>query len=123
MTIDDYLRAKIVDFAWTRGAGVSTNLCVAIMYILRTWAGEDKNWMRGLNSELASAPPTALPADPRNPEFRKLLDYVDGIYSEDSVDKWTNGARYWLLPEDSSRWFDLAGKERVGQLGTVTFWK
>lgn len=119
MTIDEYVRAKVVDFAWSRAEYNNGSVCV--MYVLRTRAGEDKNWMRAI-SEVEQAPRKRDLPDPRDPKFQELLGYVDGIYSGEMQDKWTAGGLFWWNGTGEP-WFSLPDKERVGQVGNLIFWK
>lgn len=120
MILDDYIKAKLVDFAWSRAEYNNGSVCV--MYVLRKRANEENgNWMRAMH-DVEEAPRKRDLPDPRDPKFQELLGYVDGIYSGETIDKWTAEARFWW-DGSGDPWFSLPDKERVGQVGNLIFWK
>ena len=56
--------------------------------------------------------------DPRDPEFQKLLQAMDGIFSGSIEDK-TGGALYWTLLSNE----EIIAGERTAQFGKYIFFK
>ena len=126
MTSDDYVRSKLLSFAWRCGISVSKNAVIAIMFIVRTRveAREDKNWLVVINElegEVGLTDPD--PTDIRDPQFISLLEYVDAIYDGTKQDRWTSGATHWHSTQGAWPRFHLSSKQRVGNLEGLVFYK
>ena len=123
MTSDDYVRAKLLSFAYRSGMHVSKNAVVAIMLVVRNRVDQDeaRDWLgviRKLEDETNIWRQDVK--DVRDPQFISLLEYVDGIYDGTKSDRWTCGATYFY--DGGAYWFDLAAKERVGSVeGLILF--
>lgn len=127
MHADDYIRARIAEFAWRAAHHVSIPAMLSVMFVIKTRAG-DNAWLQNIDYlEQEGAPLSAERPDIRDPTFIEILQLVNGVYTGDAgevarKDIFTNEARWWW---DGSLpcWFDLSIKERVGQVGPMTFWK
>jgi len=124
MTSDDYVRSKLLSFAWRAASHVSKNAIVCVMFVVRTRVGEERNWIGVLNKLEKDAPlPNSDVEDIRDPQFTSLLEYVDGIVDGTKQDRWTMGAEYWFDGKLDHKWFDLLSKQRVGNLEGLVFYK
>jgi spore germination cell wall hydrolase CwlJ-like protein len=133
MTTTDYEKSIVALACW-RFLGTETYrgmLMVAMVLRNRAEAG----WFEGsiynnataamLEAENANyyCPPTDLHvklayADDREPEFQKLLQAMDGIFSGSIEDK-TGGALYWALLSSE----EIIAGERTAQFGKYIFFK
>lgn len=130
MHADDYIRARIAEFAWRAACHVSIPAILSVMFVIKTRAG-DGAWLQNLDYlEKEGAPLNVDKPDIRDPVFLEVLQLVNGIYTGDSgeiarKDIFTDGARWWWDNNFSgfNHWFDMTIRERVAQVGTMTFWR
>ena len=120
MTTTDYEKSIVALACW-RFLGTETYrgmLMVAMVLRNRAEAG----WFEGsiynnATAEMADRCPTTY-TDPREPEFQKLLQAMDGIFSGSIEDK-TGGALYWAPLANE----EIIAGERTAQFGKYIFFK
>lgn len=125
MHVDNYVRSKIAEFGWRAAHHISVPAILAVMFVVKNRVGDTNDWLRALY-EIRNTVIDLEPIDIREPYFLEALRLADGIYPGDTgetprKDIYTSGALYWW----DGNWqpFDLTGKERVSQVGTLTLWK
>jgi hypothetical protein len=146
MTSEQYIKAQLAALAWREGyeqGGVNNSLAVAFVIKNRVRAGwgewleliqRHETWSAYNHNELdhKSHP------DPREPDFQRLLQQIDGIYDGSLQDKLTvapktkegegrPGLYYGHLNKITREWFleNIVRKPelhpRTSQVGEVTF--
>lgn len=117
MTSDDYISGELCTLAWRLGRKHGVNGMCAIMMVARnrvTAGQESGNWTAVISGMLDGS--TELP-DPRDPEFQKILQLVDGIYLGTTPDNLTDGALWYSDKALGNNY------ERCAVVGTLVFYK
>jgi len=120
MTTTDYEKSIVALACWRfMGSETYRGMLMAAM-VLRNRA--EQGWFDGSIYRNASVEVSDkyLPKypDPRDPEFQKLLQAMDGIFSGSIEDK-TGGALYWTLLSNE----EIIAGERTAQFGKYIFFK
>lgn len=119
MTGDEYVKIVLATVAWRVAGNHGVNAVCGVMFAIRnrvTAGWESGNWTKVMEKigVFLEYP------DPRNPEFQKVLQLVDGIYEGTTPDNLTDGAFYW----DGSLLVRVdAPYERCAIIGTMNFYK
>lgn len=126
MTSDDYVRGQLVDIAWRSAHHISVSAMATVMFVVRNRVNLDeaRNWLgaiRKLDKELSSTITNHAPEDVRDQTFTDLLGYVDAIFDDTKLDKWSLGATHFS--DGGPIWFSITGKERVGNVGTLVLYR
>lgn len=122
MTTTDYYEKSIVALACWRFLGTETYRgMLMVAMVLRNRA--EQGWFEGsiynnATAEMADRYSTGAHPDPRDPEFQKLLQAMDGIFSGSIEDK-TGGGLYWTLLANE----EIIAGERTAQFGKYIFFK
>ena len=100
LTIDDYNKAKLAELAWKAAGKISFPACVAVAFCIRNRVEKagDNNWLKAMSDD----------TDTRDPDFARLIEVIDSIYTGERVDNLSNNALYWD---------DGKGRERVAVIG------
>lgn len=128
MHADDYIRGKLAELGWRAAHHISIPAILSVMFVVKTRVemAEPKDWLREMKALTYMAHLESEP-DIRDPLFLEALKLVDGVYPGDTgepprKDIFTNGGLYWW-DGTGTPWFGMQNKERVSQVGTLTFWK
>lgn len=138
---DDFVKSLALLVAWREEHTNQINGMLGALFVLRNRV--EKGWFEGsweLNIESANQfssmtslcdSQTVTYPDIRDPDFQKMLLYVDGIYDGTYPDSLTHGALYFAnvnnVKKDS--WFDLNilkrpdEHPRVAHIGTTDYFK
>lgn len=116
MTGIDFIKACAALLAWRDGSKEGFDGMLAVLFVIRNraqagWAGGD--WLK-IVEELSEENTLYYP-DTREPNFQRLLQWVDGVYDGTIEDKITNGAKYYYNPAMAA--------ERCAVVGGMTFYR
>lgn len=95
MTGVEFIKSCAALHAWSEGRKYGFNGMLGILFVIRNRAQQNQfngDWLKiiySIGTEDNSYP------DVREPEFQRLLQWVDGVYDGTVEDKITNGATYY----------------------------
>lgn len=146
MTSDSYIRAQLASLAWREGheqGGINNSLAVAFVIKNRVRSGWGE-WLEQIqrhalwSSRNGDEIDSTTHPDPREPDFQRLLQEIDGVFDGSLVDKLTvapktkegdgrPGLYYARLNQITRSWFleNIVRKPelhpRTSQVGEFTF--
>lgn len=142
MLAEDYIKAQACTLAWREERSNGTNGMLGVLFVVRRRAQEwhAGDWLRVITDHgqfssmtIAGDSQTILFPDTRDPEFQKIMQYVDAVYDGSMQDTLTNGALYYADLGSSGYqhggWFDRniiakpAEHPASAKVGTTTFFK
>lgn len=138
MTGEDFVKAQLALFGWREGSENGINGALAPIFVVRNrvianWKSGDWLEVIGSNHEVSGRCTYPEPEYPdiRDPEFQKILHYVDGIYEMKTPDSLTDGALYFYDHKHLDPFCWLAKEvickpeihPRVASIGTMVFHK
>jgi hypothetical protein len=145
MRNQDFLNSLAALLAWREENGNGVNGMLGVLFVLRNrlkagWSGGDIQAIMESHNQFSSMSvlgdgQTVHYPDVRQPDFQKILQYVDFVFDPDNplADTLTNGALYYSDLNSSGfqkgGWFDrvIIGQPalhpRAAQIGTTTFFK
>ena len=121
MTSDEYIEGRLLTLAWKSVGHISVPAVVTVLFCVRNQV-KDGDWMRIISGIEKLVPVKAPDPDVRTPEFRDLLEIVDGVYENERIDRFTNGGLFWCETGEKF-WWTEAVKERTGTVAGLELWK
>ena len=113
----DFIKACAAAYAWREGHKNGFNGMLGVLFTLRNRSGANSDWLTPIGEQTN---PGSYP-DIREPEFQRLLQWVDAVYDGTAEDKITNGATCFF----DHTWEEKPPNnvERCATVGTLTFYK
>ena len=144
MRNQDFLSALAALLSWREERSNGINGMLGVLFVLRNrlktgWSGGDLSKIMETHGQFSSMTilgdsQTVAYPDPREPNFQKILQYVDSVFDADNpmADTLTNGALYYCDPGPGitpGGWFErvIIGQPtvhpRVATIGSTLYFK
>jgi len=139
---ESYIKSLACILAEREERSNGINGMLAVLFLVRRRADQwyAGDWVKTITAHnqfssmvIKGDPETVWYPDSREPNFQKILQYVDGIYDGSTLDNLTNGALYYSDLNSPAfqkgGWFDVNIVQkpdehpRTAQVGTTTYFK